>query len=179
MATLHDNDLLHDNHSLISADRVAGTAVYDSSREKIGSIDTVMIDKQTGNVAYAVMSFGGFLGIGEKYHPLPWDVLSYDSDLGGYNVGMAGASFRDAPSYGRDEIDAWDRDRVSTRVDDYYADTARSGYGGAGNGAGMGTMPTAAMGGIGMRGDTSSIDADRDYGSDSNAPGSVTRGERW
>jgi hypothetical protein len=62
--------------SLISSDKVEGTAVYDRRGEKLGSIHSVMIDNMSGKVAYAVMSFGGFLGIGDRYHPLPWHVLT-------------------------------------------------------------------------------------------------------
>jgi hypothetical protein len=72
--------------TLISSDKVEGTAVYNREGEKLGSIHTLMIDKMSGKVAYAVMSFGGFLGIGDRYHPLPWDVLTYDTGQGGYVV---------------------------------------------------------------------------------------------
>ncbi|QMW24266.1 PRC-barrel domain-containing protein [Sandaracinobacteroides saxicola] len=125
----------HAPNSLISADKVQGTAVYDSSGDKIGSIDSLMIDKESGEVAYAVMSFGGFLGIGERYHPLPWDVLTYDTNLGGYNVGQAAANLKDAPNYSRDEIGDWDDDDLTSRVDDYYADYPRTGYGSRGYGS--------------------------------------------
>lgn len=114
---------------LIAADRVTGTAVYDSDGDRIGVIDNLMIDKITGEVAYAVMSFGGFLGIGERYHPLPWDVLTYDTKLGGYNVGMAAANLKDAPNYDRTELSTFgDRD-YGSRVDDYYS-TRRGQQGG-------------------------------------------------
>lgn len=114
-----------ESDALISADKVEGTAVYDSSGERIGTIDDVMLTKRTGKVAYAIMSFGGFLGIGEKYHPLPWDVLDYDTDLGGYRVGMAGESFREAPSYSRDEFSSgnWGRDTT----DEYYDSAVTNG----------------------------------------------------
>jgi len=108
-----------ESHDLISAEKVKGTAVYDSSEAKIGTIDEVMLTKSNGKVAYAVMSFGGFLGIGEKYHPLPWDSLDYDTTLGGYRVGAAGETFRDAPSYNRDELanTSW-----HSTTDSYYGD---------------------------------------------------------
>lgn len=121
----NDTDIARDeSDSLISADKVKGTAVYDASGDRIGTIDDVMLTKRSGKVAYAIMSFGGFLGIGEKYHPLPWDVLGYDVDMGGYRVGMAGEGFRDAPSYGRDELssDSW-----ASSTDDYYDDAVSSG----------------------------------------------------
>jgi len=109
---------------LISSDKVKGTAVYDSAGEKIGSIHDVMISKASGQVAYAVMSFGGFLGIGEKYHPLPWDSLDYDTSIGGYSVGMAGEGFREAPSYSTDEMAG---DNWSEETDDYYDSAETSG----------------------------------------------------
>ena len=71
---------------LIGSDKVEGTAVYDAKGEKIGSIERVMIDKRSGQVAYAVLSFGGFLGIGSDYYPIPWASLKYDTSLGGYRL---------------------------------------------------------------------------------------------
>lgn len=73
---------------LIASDRVEGTAVYGRDGDKIGSIENVMIDKLSGQVAYATMSFGGFLGIGDKHHPLPWNTLDYDTNLDGYVVDL-------------------------------------------------------------------------------------------
>ena len=66
---------------LIGSDKVEGTYVYDAKGEHIGSIERVMIDKRSGQVAYAVLSFGGFLGIGTDYYPIPWASLSYDTSL--------------------------------------------------------------------------------------------------
>ena len=60
---------------MIASDKVEGAAVRRSDGEKLGSIKRVMIDKLTGKVAYAVMTFGGFLGIGDEYRALPWSVL--------------------------------------------------------------------------------------------------------
>jgi hypothetical protein len=58
--------------SLIGSDKVEGTAVYGRDEEKIGSIERVMIDKMSGNVPYAVIGYGGFLGIGNDHYPTPW-----------------------------------------------------------------------------------------------------------
>jgi sporulation protein YlmC with PRC-barrel domain len=60
--------------SLISAGKVQGTPVYNTDGESLGELYDVMIDKRSGRIAYALMSFGGFLGIGERYHPLPWNL---------------------------------------------------------------------------------------------------------
>jgi hypothetical protein len=61
-------------------------AVYGADQQKIGSVQRVMIDKISGKVAYAVVSFGGFLGMGEEYFPMPWRSLTYDANLGGYRT---------------------------------------------------------------------------------------------
>lgn len=73
-------------HALIGSDRVEGTPVYRPTGERIGRIEKVMIDKLSGNVAFAVMSFGGFLGMVEDQFPIPWPMLSYNTALGGYQV---------------------------------------------------------------------------------------------
>jgi sporulation protein YlmC with PRC-barrel domain len=69
---------------LISSDKVEGTSVYNRNGDNIGTINHLMIDKISGQVEFAVMSTGGFLGIGESYSPVPWDSLVYDVNLGGY-----------------------------------------------------------------------------------------------
>src|SRR5258705_11592069 len=74
--------------SLIGSDKVEGTAVYGAGDTKVGYIERVMIDKLSGRVSYAVLSFGGFLGIGDDHYPLPWQSLKYDTNLGGYRTGI-------------------------------------------------------------------------------------------
>ncbi len=81
MATMTDNR--SETVSLIGSDKVEGTAVYGADNSKIGKIERIMIDKISGKVAYAVLSFGGFLGMGEDYYPLPWASLTYDTQLEG------------------------------------------------------------------------------------------------
>jgi sporulation protein YlmC with PRC-barrel domain len=103
--------------ALISADKVQGTAVYDAGNEKIGTIEDVMLTKQTGKVAYAILSFGGFLGLGEKYHPLPWGALKYDTTIGGYRVMLAGDKFRTAPADSRADLAD---NRWQEAIDSYY-----------------------------------------------------------
>jgi len=74
--------------SLIAAEKVNGTDVYNMNGDKLGTVDDIMIDKISGKAIYAVMSFGGFLGIGEKQHPLPWSSLTYDEAKEGYVVNL-------------------------------------------------------------------------------------------
>lgn len=122
---------------LISSDKVVGTAVYNRDGDHLGTIYSVMIHKISGRVAYAVMSFGGFLGIGERYHPLPWDVLTYDEAKGGYNVDHSPEQLRGAPNYSREELDRLDYGARGSEIRDYYG----VGLGGASGGmSGMGAI---------------------------------------
>jgi len=83
--------------TLIAADRVAGTSVYNPAGDKLGTVDYVMLDKASGQAIYAIMAFGGFLGLGESYHPLPWSMLAYDTRLGGYVVDLDRKMLKEAP----------------------------------------------------------------------------------
>jgi len=94
--------------NLISSEDVEGTKVCDLSGNKIGEIDHLMIDKASGNVRYAIMSFGGFLGLGHSHYPVPWSSLKYDTSLGGYTSNITEQQLRDAPEF---SDDSWtDRD---------------------------------------------------------------------
>ena len=105
--------------TLIASDKVEGTAVYGTDQNKIGELERVMIDKLSGKVAYAVISFGGFLGIGEDYYPMPWSTLKYDTNLGGYRVGVTKDQLDKAPKYSESTGWNWNRDN-DRRVYDYY-----------------------------------------------------------
>lgn len=105
--------------SLIGTDKVEGTAVYGSDEEKIGSIERVMIDKMSGKVAYAVLSYGGFLGIGDDHYPTPWSSLKYDTRLGGYVVGITADQLKGAPKYANENDWSWSRDS-DERVYGFY-----------------------------------------------------------
>jgi PRC-barrel domain len=80
----------------------------------------VMIDKLSGKVAYAIMSFGGFLGVGERYHPLPWNTLKYDTRQGGYVVGLTRQQLEGAPTFARTETPAWGDRAYEKSIHDYY-----------------------------------------------------------
>jgi hypothetical protein len=106
--------------SLIGSDKVQGTAVYGADGEKIGSIERVMIEKINGKVSYAVLSFGGFLGIGDDYYPLPWPSLKYNVDLSGYQTMVPIEKIKTAPKYARNDTWDWDNGDRAHSVDDYY-----------------------------------------------------------
>jgi sporulation protein YlmC with PRC-barrel domain len=105
---------------LIAASKVNGTNVYNRAGEKLGSVYDVMLDKRSGKADYAIMSFGGFLGIGDSYHPLPWDQLTYDTNMGGYVVNLDRARLEGAPSYATSDTTAWDDPEYGRRVNEYY-----------------------------------------------------------
>jgi hypothetical protein len=85
--------------TLIASERVEGKKVYDLAGHKLGKIDDILIDKVTGVANYAVMSFGGFLGMARKHHPLPWASLHYDLKKNGYVVDLDKARLEAAPRY--------------------------------------------------------------------------------
>ena len=105
---------------MISSEKVDGTAVYNTAGNRLGDVHHVMIDKYTGQVDYAVMSFGGFLGIGESYHPLPWKVLTYDTRQGGYVVDLDRSRLEGAPSYTSSTLPNWSDQSYRRGIDEYY-----------------------------------------------------------
>ena len=105
---------------LIASDRVEGTAVYNTAGDRLGTVHHFMVGKRSGKVAYAVMSFGGFLGIGESYHPLPWEVLTYDTRKGGYVVNLSREQLEGAPRYSASETPDWSDISYGRRVNEYY-----------------------------------------------------------
>ena len=88
--------------NLISSENVEGTTVYDTTGNKIGEIDHLMIDKASGNVRYAVMSFGGFLGLGHSHYPLPWNAIRYDRQREAYITNVTEDQLKDAPEFSDD-----------------------------------------------------------------------------
>lgn len=107
---------------VISSDRVEGTSVYNMSREKLGSIDTLMIDKSSGQVRYAVLTFGGFLGMGTERYPLPWGSLKYDTSQDGYVVNIDKRTLEGAPRYDEDDEPSFSDD-YGRKVYDHYGAT--------------------------------------------------------
>lgn len=108
-----------ESRRLIASDKVEGTAVYDPTGERLGTVVNFMVDKVTGQVAYVVMSFGGFLGLGESHHPLPWRALRYDVRLGGYVVDIDKDRLAASPHH-RAEEDAFADAAYGSAVDAYF-----------------------------------------------------------
>jgi sporulation protein YlmC with PRC-barrel domain len=104
----------------IRAKRVIGTTVKDQAGEKIGEVEDVVLDKTSNNIMFGVVSFGGVLGMGEKYHPVPWSSLSYDKDEGAYIVNMTKDQLKSAPADSIDELTRDDGIAYRDRAYDYY-----------------------------------------------------------
>jgi sporulation protein YlmC with PRC-barrel domain len=105
--------------TVISSDKVEGTSVYNLADEKLGSIDDLMIDRQSGQIKYAVLEFGGFLGMGTDRYPIPWTMLKYNSDKGGYVVPLDKAMLKDAPKYTEASAPSYDS-AYGQKVNSYY-----------------------------------------------------------
>lgn len=106
-------------NNLIESDKVIGTEVYGPDDRHIGEIERLVLEKVGGKVAYAVLSFGGFLGIGEDYYPLPWAKLAYNESLGGFQVDITKDQLEGAPSYDRDSPFDWSEEN-NRRIYGYY-----------------------------------------------------------
>jgi PRC-barrel domain len=105
---------------LIESDRVEGTTVYDRQGNNVGSIKRLMIEKLSGRVAYAVMSFGGFLGMGGDEHAIPWSKLTYDTRLDGYQTDITETQLSGAPGFSRDRNSDWTDRTREQELHDYY-----------------------------------------------------------
>lgn len=114
-----DGLAIDETRTLIASSKVEGTAVYDRDGSRMGTIHNFMVNKRSGRVDYAVLSFGGFLGMGTRYYPLPWDVLEYDTSQGGYAVDMDEDDLDEAPSFRSGEEPDFS-DRYGEYVYGYY-----------------------------------------------------------
>ncbi|HEX8416316.1 MAG TPA: PRC-barrel domain-containing protein [Methylobacterium sp.] len=114
-----DDVAIDETARLIASNKVEGTAVYDRDGTHLGAVHNFMVDKVSGQVAYAVLAFGGFLGLGESHHPLPWRTLRYSVELGGYVVDIDRDTLVGAPRHGPGE-DPFSDPRYGERLDDYY-----------------------------------------------------------
>ena len=104
----------------IRASRVIGTSVYSTTGDKIGEIEDVMLNKLATNIMFAVVGFGGFLGLGEKFHPIPWSSLDYEKDKGGYIVPFTEEQLKNAPAHSLEELTKDDGAAARDAAFDYY-----------------------------------------------------------
>lgn len=105
---------------LIASDKVEGTTVFNPQGERLGTVRNFMVDKRSGKADYAVLEFGGLFGLGSDHYPIPWDMLTYDVDQGGYVVNISSDQLNDAPRY---------RDSDTPEYTDDYGRTVYGYYG--------------------------------------------------
>ena len=105
--------------SAILASRVKGTAVYNDSGDKIGTVEDVVLDKQSNRIMFAALGFGGVLGMGEKYYPVPWSLLDYDKEKGGYVVPLTKDRLEKAPAYDLKDLTKHDGSLGDIRQESY------------------------------------------------------------
>jgi sporulation protein YlmC with PRC-barrel domain len=108
------------NSDAIRAKKVIGTSVKDATGEKIGRIEDIVLDKLSNNIVFAIVGFGGFLGMGEKYHPIPWSALKYDEREGSYVVDFSREMLEAAPADSIDALVAGNAVSYRDRAYDYY-----------------------------------------------------------
>ena len=104
----------------ISAKKVLGTSVKDAAGEKIGHIEDIILDKLSNNIVFAIVGFGGFLGVGEMYHPIPWMSLKYDEREGGYVVPFSREMLEQAPADSIEALVAGNAVAYRDRTYEYY-----------------------------------------------------------
>ncbi len=110
---------IKETHDLIASDKVVGTDVYDANRNHVGQVERLILEKKSGRVSYAVLSFGGLWGIGSDYYPLPWAKLTYDENLGGFRIDVTKEQIERAPHYAENADVDWSAQR-GREVYDYY-----------------------------------------------------------
>ena len=115
----HEGLPIDETSRLIASNKVEGTSVYGRDGARLGTIYNLMTDKYTGQVEYAVMRYGGFLGLAQRYYPLPWRILTYDPRQGGYRINLTDRDMERAPSFGRDDEPRFNRD-YGRRVHNWY-----------------------------------------------------------
>ena len=108
---------VHPNHQLISSEDVKGTRVYATDGTPVGDVGHLLIDKVSDRVAYVIVHFGGFLGLGHSYFPVPWPAPKYDVKLAGYVTGITEQQLRNAPGFGEE---AWGNRSVEAAVHQHY-----------------------------------------------------------
>ena len=105
-------------HRLMSA-RVDDTSIFDTEGKKLGTLHSVHIDRASGQIEYAVLSVGGFLGLGQSFHPVPFRALNVNEERGGYTVNIGKQLLQGSPSYRPDTAPVWD-DNYARRISDYF-----------------------------------------------------------
>lgn len=112
---------MHDTPGVLSASTITGDEVVNSSGDDLGKIEDLMIDVDEGRVSYAVLSFGGFLGMGNKLFAVPWEALTVDTLNKRMILDIAKERLESAPGF--------DKDHWPDMADRTWGETIHSHYG--------------------------------------------------
>lgn len=88
---------------LMGANTLIGNDVYSQDEENVGDIKEIMLNTETGDVCYAVLSYGGFLGVGTKLFAVPWEVLTLDTENKRFVLNVDSSALEDAPGFDKDD----------------------------------------------------------------------------
>jgi sporulation protein YlmC with PRC-barrel domain len=106
---------------VIGASKVTGTEVYDQEGQRLGEIHDVLLNTAAEKIEFAILNFGShFVGIDQRYYPLPWRLLKFDETRRGYVVNIDREKLGDAPTFELSDTGLWLDDGSGTRVNDYY-----------------------------------------------------------
>ncbi len=106
--------------NIVNANDVVDTEVKNVQDEKLGKVEAVMLDKMTGKVAYVVLSYGGFLGMGDKLFALPWNIFSYDNQEDCFKIPLDKEKLKRSPGFDKDHWPDMSSSSWTTLINEYY-----------------------------------------------------------
>lgn len=107
-------------NNVVKSTEVVGVGVKNPKKESLGEIEEVMLDKRSGRAAYVVLSFGGFLGMGEKLFALPWNAISYDQNEDCFILDRSKESLKNAPGFDKDHWPDMADTQWGKSINEYY-----------------------------------------------------------
>lgn len=110
---------------IVNADNVIGVSVKNLQNEDLGQVEAIMIDKISGQVAYVVLSYGGFLGMGDKLFALPWGVFSYDKMDECFKISLNEEKLKNSPGFDKDNWPDMSSDAWTSSINKYYGTTTQ------------------------------------------------------
>ncbi len=116
------------NKQIVNADNIIGADVKNFQGEDLGKIEAIMLDKLQGKVAYVVLSYGGFLGMGDKLFALPWEIFSYDNTMDCFTISIDKERLKNSPGFDKDHWPDMSSKAWGTQIHDYYGSTLNRGH---------------------------------------------------
>lgn len=108
------------NTNIVNADDVIGVSVENAQNESLGKVEAIMLDKTSGQVAYVVLSYGGFLGMGDKLFALPWSIFSYDAADDCFKIPLDKEKLKNSPGFDKDHWPDMSNTTWRNSINTYY-----------------------------------------------------------